>query len=125
MKDERLLFVLEAFLASLGREIERVEWNKRQEHFQAPIHNSGTCYKTDEFVMRSEYWGDDPAWLDLPNFKCEDFRAEWYKYYTRGLQCYAISVDRLSDIFLRCFNSIRESGRECHRDGSDFTTDQQ
>ena len=59
MRDEKLTLVLEAFLASLGYEIERVEWNKRQEKFDAPIHNAGTCYKTDEFVMRSYCWDED------------------------------------------------------------------
>ena len=51
--------IMEAFLAQLGYEIETKEWNEQQEEFSAPIHNAGTCYKTDMFVMRSYYWGQE------------------------------------------------------------------
>jgi hypothetical protein len=56
--------VIEAFLAQLGYEIETKEWNEQQEKFQAPIHNAGTCYKTDMFVMRSYYWGDEEKYIN-------------------------------------------------------------
>lgn len=120
MRDEKTTLVLGSFLASLGHEIERVEWNKTQERFDAPIHNAGTCYRTDEFVMRSYCWDEDGPLHELPNFRCDDFQAEWYKYYRRSLQCYEISIDQLSDIFSRCWHSIEKSGRECNRDGTDF-----
>jgi len=114
--------VMEAFLAQLGYEIETKEWNEQQEKFQAPIHNAGTCYKTDMFVMRSYYWGDHEDYLDQYNFECPqyDVKCNWYKYYTRGLQIFLPeeknSYEHLCNMFIDCLNSIK-GGYEIDRRG--------
>jgi hypothetical protein len=114
--------IMEAFLAQLGYEIETKEWNERQEQFQAPIHNAGTCYKTDMFTMRSYYWGDEEKYINQYNFECPqyDVKCNWYKYYTRGLQLFLPeeknSYEHLCNMFIDCLNSIK-SGYEIDRNG--------
>lgn len=120
--------IMEAFLAQLGYEIETKEWNEQQEEFQAPIHNAGTCYKTDMFTMRSYYWGDEEKYINQYNFECPqyDVKCNWYKYHTRGLQLFSCreevlpqeknSWEHLCNMFIDCLNSIK-GGYEIDRRG--------
>jgi hypothetical protein len=50
---------IEAGIKHLSDEIERVEWNIRQEQFESPIHNNGSEYNTYVFTMRAYYWGEE------------------------------------------------------------------
>jgi hypothetical protein len=99
---------VEAGLSLLASEIERVEWNRTQERFDAPTGNNGGKYETDVFQMRAYYWGDDETIAALPNFKCGDFEIEWYKYAGRGMVMNQdIDANRFFEIIDRCLASVR------------------
>ena len=106
--------IMEAFLAQLGYLIELKEFNERYEPFNAPIHNSGTCYQTTMFTMRSYCWDDESKYADDYNFECPEYGvfARWYKYYTRGLEV-EIKFDdvenefeHICEMFIECIDSI-------------------
>ena len=71
---------IRAGISMLADEIERVEWNIRQEEYSSPIHNNGAIYEEcmPIFRMRAYYWGDDEDICCEPNFKCDDLEISWY-----------------------------------------------
>ncbi len=100
---------IEAGLQYLACEIERVEWNRRQEEFQSPTRNYSTEYKTDAFEMYAYYWGDDEKLSERPNFKCGDFEIRWYKYAGRGMSMNKeIDANKFFEIMDRCIQSVRK-----------------
>lgn len=76
---------LEAFLARIAREMDRVVWNVTQKEFANPFENSGNVegFKNDVFEVHAYDWGDEPE-FDY-NFKWKDFEVSWYKYMGRGM----------------------------------------
>ena len=72
-----------ALLRGIGDEIERVEWNKTQQHFSNPFDNTGAQWGNDTFEVRAYDWNEDnqQGW----NFKYRDIKIGWYKYLGRGM----------------------------------------
>ena len=90
-----------AGLDYLAREIERVEWNRTQKEYSAPIHNNGEEYKTDAFEMRAFYWGDCECGY-------EDKEYKWHEENKHQDHCYQIDYQKLRDKFDGCFNIPEE-----------------
>jgi len=99
---------IEAGLNHLASEIERVEWNRTQEHFKAPTGNNGGSYKTAQFAMRAYYWGENRKRGLLPNFKCGDFEVRWYKHLGRGMSMNRkIDANRFFNLIDKCLAGVR------------------
>ena len=62
---------IEAGLRMLADEIERVEWNLRQEQYEAPTSNNGGEYQTEAFEMYAYYWGDCTCGAECPQHSDE------------------------------------------------------
>lgn len=104
---------IEAGLAYLACEIERVEWNRTQNVFHAPTRNSGTNYKTDTYEMYAYYWGDDELLQERPNFKYGEFEVRWYKYLGRGMSMNReIDANEFFDIIDKCLESTRKLDKD-------------
>ena len=104
---------IEAGLRHLANEIERIEWNNKQEEYEAPISNNGGEYKTDTFEMRAYYWGEDEKLAALPNFKCGSFELRWYKYCGRGMSMNKkIDANEFFEIINKCLESVRKLEKE-------------
>ena len=96
----------------LADEIERVEWNLRQEQYEAPTANNGGHYQTDVFEMHAYYWGDDEDLSNRPNFKCGDFEVHWYKWLGRGMSMNQdIDANRFFELIDKCLESVRAKDR--------------
>lgn len=73
---------IEAALGLIRSEVQRVEWNNRQEEFD-PFGNTGASYETEKFKVEAYSWDDTK---EQPfNFKWRDFELSWYKYFGRGM----------------------------------------
>jgi hypothetical protein len=102
--------LLEAALRSLGEEIERVEWNRTQEIFDAPTGNNGGEYETDKFKMRAFCWCDETIHPDgcPPNFEWRDYKVEWYKYLGRGMHVKPeMTPDLIAEMLDECLKSVQ------------------
>ena len=116
--------IIVAGIRHLAREIERVEWNLRQEVYEAPTSNNGESYSTDVFEMHAYYWGDcsdeceaqmetsgthlPDCLVGRPNFKCGDFEVNWYKRLGRGTTMNrAIDLNEFAVLLDRCLASVR------------------
>lgn len=100
---------VEAGLRHLAYEIERVERNRTQKQYDAPIKNVAGKYNTPVFEMRSYYWGDDEKMAATPNFKCGDFEVRWYKYLGRGMSMNKpIDANRFFLLLDKCLSSVRK-----------------
>lgn len=103
---------LVGLLGALAQEIERVEWNRTQKPYDAPIHNVGEVYDTDKFHMESYCWCDGEKHSDgcPPNFVYHPtgLRVRWYKYLGRGGSMdRIISTDHAVAMFDDCMTSVR------------------
>jgi len=99
---------VEAGLAHLANEIERVLWNTNQKTMAAPTENNGSQYATDAFEMRAYYWGDDKTLASLPNFRCGDFEVRWYKFLGRGMSMNKeIDANAFFELIEKCLTSVR------------------
>lgn len=78
-----------AGLKYLACEIERVEWNKTQEKYDAPIHNNGGYFKTDVFEIRAYQWGEC-------NCGFEEKANKWYDKNNHRKSCYQIAYNKLN-----------------------------
>lgn len=100
---------VEAGLRYLCNEIERVEWNIRQEQFESPSSNNGSEYNTYAFQMRAYYWGEDEKLQALPNFSCDGLEVRWYKYLGRGMSMNKeIDANEFFKIIDKCLKAVRE-----------------
>lgn len=73
-----------------------------------PCGNEGGFFQNEVFSMRSFYWGDDEAVASLPNFKCGEFEATWYKYLGRSsTQSDSLTFEQWQDIFTKCYSSLK------------------
>ena len=71
---------VEALIASIFSEIERVCWNRNQavwNRYEDPI------LKGIEY--RPYYWGEDEKEANLPNFSCKGVELRWYKHFGRSM----------------------------------------
>ena len=117
----RYMELLQAALEYLASEIERVEWNNRQQTYEAPIGNNGGEYLTETFEMRAYCWCDhDRTGHEEqcpPNFKWRDFELEWYKYIGRGMVANReMKPSEIARMLGECLESVRK--RDCFGDGS-------
>jgi hypothetical protein len=64
------------------------------------------CHEDD-----GEFLHDDDCPCNLPNFKCGDFDAIWYKHPGRGFYCDDINVDEFITIMRRCLESLDDDCR--------------
>ena len=102
-----------AGLRWLGEEIKRVEGNRTQKPYDSPTGNVAGEYKTDVFEMRSYCWNEDSPEAELPNFKCGDFEARWYKYLGRGTSMNReIDANDFATMLDRCLASVRSLDRD-------------
>lgn len=85
---------IKAGLRMLADEIERVEWNIRQQEYEAPTSNNGESYSTDTFDMRAYYWGDCTCGWDDFEF-VENHDGDCYQSELRARQ-EAVGYDRTS-----------------------------
>ena len=98
-----------AGLEHLANEIERVEWNIRQEQYCAPTGNNGQEYETPVFQMRAYYWGDAEAVMELPNFESDGLEIRWYKHLGRGMSMNQdIDANTFFRVIDRCVKSVRD-----------------
>ena len=98
---------IEAGLMCLANEIERVEWNRRQERYCAPVENNGEEYVTEAFEMRAYCWDEDSQRSALPNFRCGDLEVRWYKYVGRGMSMNRpIDANAFFVLIDRCVESV-------------------
>lgn len=99
---------VEAGLRHLASEIERVEWNRTGQSYEAPTGNNGGKYDTDVFRMRAYYWGDDEELVNAPNFVCDGLEVRWYKYLGRGMSMNRrIDANEFYQLIDRCLKSVR------------------
>jgi hypothetical protein len=107
--------IVEAVLRTIADEIERVEWNNTQKHYEAPTGNNGGEYKTDKFKMRAYCWCDGerhkkgcPA-----NFEWRDVKITWYKYLGRGMTTNTEFTPDLANAMLEdCLASVRATEKD-------------
>lgn len=67
--------------------------------------------KTDVFLIRPYYWGDDESIANLPNFKYGDIEICWYKYALRDAYSNKeLTVDEVKEMLNKCLVSIGKSG---------------
>lgn len=105
--------LLEAALRSIASEIERVEWNRRQEEFHSPMSGFGSeDWACEEFVARPHCWCDgtreDHAEGCPPNFEWRDLRIAWYKHVGRGLSANRnVPPDEMAELLVRCLEAVR------------------
>jgi hypothetical protein len=127
---------IEAGLNHLATEIERVEWNVRQEEYRAPVANTGDEYETPDFKLRAYYWGDctcgaedseiekphaAECGVSLPNFKCGDFEVRWYKWLGRGMSMIRqIDANEFFQLIDKCVESVRRKENEHYKDDQDY-----
>lgn len=100
----------EAALRHLAAEIERVEWNNTQKHYEAPIGNNGGMYKTNRFVMQAYCWCDGERHPDgcPPNFVWDSISIRWYKYLGRGMSANKeLTPAAVSKMLEDCLASVR------------------
>jgi hypothetical protein len=103
-----------ALLRHVAGEVERVEGNRRQESYEAPVGWGPAEYATDVFVMRGYVHPEDELGQDAPvNFEATvsgvgTVRLRWYKHLGRGM-----SVDRRlkPEQWITVFNACLESLR--------------
>ena len=95
---------VEAFLAYILVEIERVFWNKNQkewDRYEDP--------KIPNIEYRPYYWGEDEE-MAKPNFKFEDVEIRWYKYPGRGMSVNKEMTDKEWHQWrYRCIDTIRKA----------------
>lgn len=104
--------LFEAALRALGDEIERVEWNRTQKSYEAPLGNVGGEYSTDAFKMNSYCWCDGERHKNgcPTNFKWRDLEVNWYKYLGRGMSANKeITPDMTSQMLTECLASVRSN----------------
>jgi len=97
--------IMEAALASISSELDRVMWNIHQEPYDNPFSNSGNRFDCDEFKVHAYSWGDDDQAF---NFAWKDLRISWYKYLGRGMSAnQEITPQMASDCLVACLNAVR------------------
>lgn len=104
----------EAALRAIGDEIERVEWNRTQEQFEAPTGNNGNEYETPVFKMQAYCWCEGSRHeVCPPNFKWGNVEINWYKYLGRGMSAsQEIPPALIDEMLTDCLQSIRQKEKE-------------
>ena len=75
-------YLLEAVLAELELQMDRLYWNKNQKDMQSPFQNTSTEYSNSTFVVKAYNWNEETDY----NFKYKDLTVWWYKHFRRGLE---------------------------------------
>lgn len=103
---------VEAVLTMIREEVQRVEWNNRQEEFD-PFGNTGDQYKNDTFVVNSYSWNEEE---NQPyNFKWKDFELSWYKYFGRGMSMNReMTPDESAMMLEECLEAARKQEKDLY-----------
>jgi hypothetical protein len=71
---------VEAMVAYIFDEIERVYWNKNQKEW-----DRDTDPEFKGIKIREYYWGEDEKEAAKPNFTFKDVELRWYKHFGRSM----------------------------------------
>ena len=99
--------IIQAALAKIGRELDRIYWNKFQKQLPSPFENTGISYHNNVFSVKAYDWNDN---VD-PSFTYKNLKVWWYKYLTRGTyaECdHEMTARELNDMILECCDSIEK-----------------
>lgn len=99
---------VEAVLAMLDREMERVWFNTHghNDPYSSPFRNTSASYVTDTFEAHAYSWTDDEQEY---NFKWRDVRISWYKYLGRGMSANVkIPPDLGAEMLDDCLRAVRK-----------------
>lgn len=99
---------VEAALAMLDREMERVWCNAHQmnERYSSPFSNTGGRYEeTPVFSVHAYDWSEnEQQW----NFRWGDIQISWYKYLGRGMSAnVGITPDIAAAMLKECLEAVR------------------
>jgi hypothetical protein len=106
--------LVKAIFNSVGKEYERLYWNRHQREVFSPFYSGGDEYTNDVFSVHSyNYDWDEPTDDINFNYKNGDFCATWYKHSSRGLYFWSGTGKRINAEFLNtmlkdCLQSMAE-----------------
>lgn len=97
--------IMDAVLAAISAELERVMWNIHQEEYASPFSNTGNRFECDTFKAHAYDWGDEEQpW----NFAWRDLRISWYKWCGRGCSAnMEITPDLAAQCLDECLGAVR------------------
>lgn len=101
---------VEAALAMIREELDRVMWNRDQREYASPFGNTGNTFDCSAFSAHAYSWSDEEQpW----NFKCGPIEISWYKYLGRGMSAnMEITPDMSSDMLDKCLKELRNMDDE-------------
>lgn len=97
---------IEAALAMLKEELNRIMWNITQKKYDSPFSNTGNEFKCDTFEVCAYSWDED---VEQPyNFKWKDVLISWYKYLGRSISVNReFTPDECSVMLIECLNALK------------------
>jgi len=106
--------ILEAALAFLSEEVQRVLWNIKQEQLN-PFGNHCEAFRCEAFGVWSYDWSDNEDAAQPYNF-CHPKSGvciSWHKYAGRGMSCNrAVNPNEVAEILSDCIEAMNDVERK-------------